>query len=214
MFKLPELPYAYDALQPTMSAETLRFHHDKHHAAYINNMNAICEQEGLKPSSLEDLVVQARQAGKTKLFNNAAQAWNHTFFWSCMTPKAKAPEGELAAAIDQAFGGLAGLKEKFVAEGVGHFGSGWVWLVAGPQGLSVRSTHDGENPLGEAGVTPILTCDLWEHAYYVDFRNDRKSFLEKWFDTLADWSLAAGQLKAAKGGGAGWRHPAPEGVAA
>jgi Fe-Mn family superoxide dismutase len=128
-----------------------------------------------------------------------------------MTPRAKPPEGALADQIQQAFGGLAGLKEKFVAEGVGHFGSGWVWLLAGPQGLQARSTHDGQNVLGEEGVTPLLTCDLWEHAYYIDFRNDRKSFLEKWFDALADWSFAGHQLQAAKGKGEAWRYPPPDG---
>ncbi len=210
MFKLPDLPYAYDALQPTVSAETMRLHHDKHHAKYVETLNGLLEKEGLAPSTLEDLVVQAKKDGKTKLFDNAAQAWNHAFFWSCMTPGAKAPEGDLAREVDTAFGGLDGLKSKFVEEGVGHFGSGWVWLAAGPDGLSIRTTHDGDNPLAE-GATPLITCDLWEHAYYVDYRNDRKAFLDAWFDKLADWGFAGHQLKAARGQGQPWRYPAPDG---
>jgi Fe-Mn family superoxide dismutase len=207
VFKLPELPYAYDALQPAMSSETLHLHHDKHHAAYVKTTNEIVEKEGLQPQSLEDLVVQARQGGKTKLFNNAAQAWNHAFFWNCMTPGGSKPAGDLGHAIDKAFGGLDQLKEKFVTEGVGQFGSGWVWIVAEGGELKVVTTHDGANTLDQSGVTPIMVCDLWEHAYYVDYQNDRKGFLGKWFDALADWSFAAHQLAAAKGQGQPWRFP-------
>jgi superoxide dismutase, Fe-Mn family len=211
LFKLPELPYAYDALEPTVSAETMHLHHDKHHAKYVETMNGLCEKEGLTPASLEELVQQAKSSGKSKLFNNAAQAWNHAFFWSCMTPDQAGPEEDLRQMIDQAFGGMDQLKAKFVEEGANHFGSGWVWLLASGKGLEVRSTHDGANLVGEQGVTPLLVCDLWEHAYYVDYRNDRKDYLEKWFDALPDWSFAGHQLKAAKGQGDAWRYPAPEG---
>jgi Fe-Mn family superoxide dismutase len=208
VFKLPDLPYAYDALEPAMSDETLRLHHDKHHAAYVKTTNELAEKEGLKPESLEALILQAGRDGQNKkLFNNAAQAWNHAFFWNCMTPKGSGPEGELEQAIAQAFGGLDQLKQKFVAEGAGHFGSGWVWILADGQGLEIVSTHDGENTLDQEGVVPILACDLWEHAYYVDYRNDRKGFLEKWFDALPDWRFAAHQLTAARGQGEPWRYP-------
>ena len=210
MFKLPALPYGYDALQPTISSETMRLHHDKHHAKYVDTVNKICGDEGLTPASLEALIGDARAAKKTKLFNNAAQAWNHAFFWSCMTPKARAPEGDLQARIAKAFGDLGSLKEKFVTEGEGHFGSGWVWLLAGPDGLEVRTTHDGENFVGQDGVTPLITCDLWEHAYYVDYRNDRKAFLAAWFDKVADWDFAAHQLAAAERNGKAWTYPAPD----
>jgi Fe-Mn family superoxide dismutase len=207
VFKLPELPYAYDALQPAMSSETLHLHHDKHHAAYVKTVNEIVEKDGLKPQSLEDLVVEAQRGGKTKLFNNAAQAWNHAFFWNCMTPGGAKPTGDLSQAIDKAFGGLDQLKEKFVTEGVGQFGSGWVWIVAEGGELKIVTTHDGANTLDQSGVTPIMVCDVWEHAYYVDYQNDRKAFLGKWFDALADWSFAAHQFAAAKGQGHAWRFP-------
>lgn len=206
MFTLPDLPYGYDALQPTMSSETLHLHHDKHHARYFTVTNDLLKDKG-DVGSLEDVVVKAAQNGEKKLFNNAAQAWNHTFFWNCMTPVKAAPSGDLAAAIAATFGDLAGLKAKFVEEGFGHFGSGWVWLAAGKDGaLSIVQTHDGENLLTK-DLVPLLVCDLWEHAYYVDFKNDRKAFLEAWFDALPNWTLAASQLAAAKGQGPVWKHP-------
>ena len=207
MFKLPDLPYAYDALQPAMSAETLHLHHDKHHAAYVKTTNELLEKEGSTPQSLEEVVLEARRGGHSKLFNNAAQAWNHAFFWNCMTPGRSRPEGDLEAAIDEAFGGLEQLKEKFVTEGVGHFASGWVWLIADGEGLRVISTHDAGNTLDQNGVIPLLVCDLWEHAYYVDHQNNRKGFLETWFDSLPDWNFAAHQLGAARGSGQPWRFP-------
>jgi Fe-Mn family superoxide dismutase len=210
VFKLPPLPYDYAALAPTVSAETMHLHHDKHHQAYFTNTNKLLAEKGLSPASLEQAVIDARNAGEKKLFNNAAQAWNHSFFWTCMSPQRQAPDGALKAAIEQAFGGLDELKKRFVEEGVGHFASGWVWLVARGGRLEVDSTHDGENHLGEEGVTPLLVCDLWEHAYYVDYRNDRKGFLEAWFDALPNWSFAADQLKAAQSGAQGWAHPGPE----
>ncbi len=207
MFKLPDLPYAYDALEPAMSAETLHLHHDKHHAAYVKTTNELLEKEGSGPQSLEQVVLEARRAGHSKLFNNSAQAWNHAFFWNCMTPAGSKPQGDLDTAISGAFGGLDQLKEKFVTEGVGHFASGWVWLIADGEGLRVISTHDAGNTLDQTGVVPLLVCDLWEHAYYVDYQNDRKGFLEKWFDALPDWSFAAHQLAAARGEGQPWRFP-------
>ena len=206
MFTLPDLPYGYEALQPMMSSETLHLHHDKHHARYFAVMNDILKDRG-DAGSLEDVVVKAAKNGEQKLFNNAAQAWNHTFFWVCMSPDKSAPEGDLAQAIDAAFGGLDGLKTKFCDEGAAHFGSGWVWLAADKSGaLSIVQTHDGENLLTK-DLTPLLVCDLWEHAYYVDYRNDRAAFLKAWFDAVPNWTFAAGQLAAAKGQGAGWKHP-------
>lgn len=206
MFTLPDLPYGYDALQPTMSSETLHLHHDKHHARYFAVTNDLLkDRQGV--GSLEEVVVKAAKNGEKKLFNNAAQAWNHSFFWACMTPSKGQPEGELKAAVDAAFGGLDGLKTKFVEEGGAHFGSGWVWLAADRSGaLSIVQTHDGEDLL-TTGLTPLLVCDLWEHAYYVDYRNDRAGFLKAWFDALPNWALAARQLAAAKGQGEVWKHP-------
>jgi Fe-Mn family superoxide dismutase len=205
MFILPDLPYAKDALEPTMSAQTFSFHHDKHHKAYVDTLNALLADKGETPDSLEAVV---KSAGPGKLFNNAAQAWNHAFFWLCMTPDYKAPAGDLAAAIE-AFGGLDALKAKFVETGVGQFGSGWVWIVAKGEGLEIVSTHDAGTPITEDGVTPILVCDVWEHAYYLDRQNDRKGFLTAWFETLANWDFATKQLAAAKGDSEAYTYPKP-----
>jgi Fe-Mn family superoxide dismutase len=210
MFELPDLPYAYDALQPVISDKTLHFHHDKHHAAYVKTVNELTNTAADAGKSLEDVVRGAVKAGNKKLCNNAAQAWNHAFFWESMTPIAGPPPSELAAAIAGAFGDLKGLKEKFVAEGAAHFGSGWVWLVSDAAGkLEVRSTHDADDTLTNEGATPLIVCDLWEHAYYLDHQNDRKGFLEAWFDRLPNWAFAARQYAAVRGAGETWRYPAP-----
>jgi Fe-Mn family superoxide dismutase len=203
MFKLPELPYGYDALQPTVSETTMRTHHDKHHKAYVDTTNTLIGEKGLSGKALEEVVAFAKEKGETKLFNQSGQAWNHAFFWECMTPNAAKPEGELAKAIDSAFGSLADLKTKFVTEGVGHFASGWVWIVSEGGALKVISTHDADTALVH-GVTPLLVCDLWEHAYYLDYKNVRKEFLETWFDGVANWAFAAKQLA-----GDTYRYPAP-----
>lgn len=209
MFKLPELPYPYEALAPTVSDTTMRTHHDKHHAAYVNTTNTLVKEKGVAAASMEDVVRGAAERGDQKLFNQSGQAWNHAFFWECMTPIQTQPSGALAQAIDSAFGGLEGLKAKFVAEGVGHFASGWAWLVARGGTLEVTSTHDADTAITREGVTPILVCDLWEHAYYLDYKNLRKDFLEAWFDKVANWSFAERQFAAATGGGQPYRYPAP-----
>ena len=209
MFLLPELPYPYAALEPVISDRTLHFHHDKHHAAYIKTLNDLLEKAGKPPTALEDVIREASKSGDKKLFNNAAQAWNHSFFWAAMSPGREHPEGELDTAIKAGFGGLAGCRQAFVKEGAEHFGSGWVWLVADRSAaLHVRSTHDADDALTQEGLTPLLVCDLWEHAYYLDHQNDRKAFLEGWFDALPHWRFAAAQLAAARGDGEPWRHPA------
>ncbi len=211
MFTLPKLPFGYDALEPVISERTLRFHHDKHHATYVKTTNELLEKAGKTPVSLEQTIVEAAKAGDKKLFNNAAQAWNHTFFWSSMTAHRERPGGDLAKAIDAAFADLDGLKTAFVTEGAGHFGSGWVWLVADRSGaLSVRSTHDADDTVIQSDLTPLMLCDLWEHAYYLDHQNDRKGFLVAWFDALPHWEFAGYQFAAAKGKGEPWRHPAPD----
>jgi Fe-Mn family superoxide dismutase len=215
MFDLPDLPYAYDALEPVMSDRTLHFHHDKHHATYVKTTNELLEAAGKSAPSLESVILEASKSGEKKLFNNAAQAWNHSFFWVAMSPRRERPTGDLAAAIDGAFGDLAGLKKAFVTEGAGHFGSGWVWLVADNSGaLKVRSTHDADDTVTHAEMTPLVVCDLWEHAYYLDHQNDRKGFLEAWFEALPHWDFAAGQHRAATGRGQPWRHPQPSEPAA
>jgi superoxide dismutase, Fe-Mn family len=207
MFELPPLPYAHDALEPVIGAETMRTHHGKHHKTYVDTLNTLLAEKGEPPESLEAVVINS----EGKLFNNAAQAWNHAFFWECMTPNAVSPGGDLASAIEAAFGDLAKLKETFVTQGVGHFGSGWVWLVLRDGELAVISTHDAANPLTEKAVTPLMVCDLWEHAYYLDYKNLRKGFLEAWFDGAANWAFAADQYAAALGKGEAYRYPKPDG---
>ncbi|RAK59019.1 superoxide dismutase [Fe] [Phenylobacterium hankyongense] len=203
MIRLPELPYAYEALQPTISSETMHTHHDKHHAKYVETVNQVVGELGLDGKSLEDILAEAERRSHTKLINNAGQAWNHAFFWDCMTPERRDPTGEIVGAIQAAFGDLAGLKTKFVQAGVDHFGSGWVWLAADGGQLSVTSTHDG-GTLATQPQTPLLVCDLWEHAYYLDYKQDRKSFLETWFDRVADWEFAEAQFAAAQGRQQAW----------
>lgn len=208
MFILPELPYGYDALSPTLSAETLRVHHDKHHKAYVEKTNTRAQKAGLEGRSLEDVVREAKRRGDQGLFNNAAQAWNHAFFWNCMTPQKARPSGGLASALDQAFGGLEAFKKAFVEAGASHFASGWVWLVTGSEGLKVVSTHDADDILVRDGLFPLLVCDLWEHAYYLDYKNDRAGFLNGWVGEIANWAFAERQLAAANGQGQGYRYPA------
>jgi Fe-Mn family superoxide dismutase len=213
MFSLPSLPYAYDALSPVISETTLRTHHGKHHARYVSVVNDLLAAQGRRIDVLEDVVAAAQAHGDRALFNNAAQAWNHAFFWACMRPGGAPCEGALAAAIIRTFGSLAALGEAFRAEGAKHFGSGWVWLVDRNGSLSVLSTHDGDTPLTLAAVTPLIVCDVWEHAYYLDYRQDRAGFLAAWWDGLVDWGFAGRQFEAARTGAAGWRYPAPEPVA-
>ena len=208
MFALPKLPYAYDALEPVLSAQTLHIHHDKHHAGYVDTLNKLLPERPVRPDSLEQVIANAATSGDAKLFNAAAQCWNHAFLWLSMSSERKTPPGPLAAAIDKSFGGLNELEAAFVAEGAGHFGSGWVWLSVDRDGaLKVSSTHDAHDTLQDSGVTPLLVCDVWEHAYYLDHLNDRKGFLGAWFAALPDWAFAATQFNAARAGQPGWRHP-------
>jgi Fe-Mn family superoxide dismutase len=202
MINLPPLPYPYESLEPTVSSTTMHTHHDKHHAKYVEVANGLVAENGLEGKSVEELISHAEQNGLKKLFNNAAQAWNHAFFWDCMTPDYAAPTGDLARAIE-AFGGLDALRQKFVEEGANHFASGWAWIGVEGGALKVLSTHDA-GTLATSGPIPILVCDVWEHAYYLDYKQDRKSFLEKWFDTVANWAFAAERLAA---GDQRWTYP-------
>jgi len=207
MFILPRLPFAYDALEPTMSAETLHTHHDKHHQAYVDKTNELAPKAGLADRPLEEVVREAQRKGDRKLFNNAAQAWNHAFFWECMTPDAAPPSEDFRAEVGRAFGGFDTFREQFIAEGADHFASGWVWLVTGSEGLKVISTHDADDTLVREGVFPLLVCDLWEHAYYLDYKNDRKAFLKSWLGEIANWTFAERQFAASNGQGQGFRYP-------
>jgi Fe-Mn family superoxide dismutase len=199
MFTLPALPYAYDALEPVVSGTTMRTHHDKHHKTYVETLNKLLAEAGEAPDSLETLIARAAQDGG-KLFHNAGQAWNHGFFWECMTPGGGKPSPEFAA-----------LRHKFITEGAEHFASGWVWIAAKGEGLTVMSTHDADTLAHRQDLTPVLVCDLWEHAYYLDYKNDRKGFLGKWFDGAANWRFADSQLRAARGQGERYRYPRPTG---
>lgn len=186
---LPPLPYPKDALQPHMSAETLEFHHGKHHQAYVTNLNNLIKGTEFEDAPLEDIV--RRSSGP--IFNNAAQVWNHTFFWNCMRPAgqgAAEPGGALADAINAKWGSFSAFKEAFNKSGVSNFGSGWTWLVKKPDGsLDIVNTSNAGTPI-TGDDKPLLTADVWEHAYYVDYRNRRPDFLGAWWN-LANWDFAA-----------------------
>ncbi len=188
--KLPELPYAKDALEPIISKETIDYHYGKHHQAYVNNLNKLIVGTEFEDMPLEEIVKKAGGG----IFNNAAQVQNHTFYWNCLAPNAGGkPGGKLAEAIDEAFGSFEEFKEKFSAVAAGTFGSGWAWLVKDADGkLEIVSTGNAGTPAAE-GKTPLLTCDVWEHAYYVDYRNARPAYIEKFWD-LVNWDFVAGNL--------------------
>jgi superoxide dismutase, Fe-Mn family len=186
-FQLPELPYSYDALQPYMSAETLQYHHDKHHLAYVENANKLIQGSGLEGKSLEDVVKES--FGKNvPLFNNAAQDYNHNHFWKWMKKDGggKKLPGKLQSRIDSELGGYDKFRADFIAAGIGQFGSGWAWLAVKNGKLEVMKTPNGENPLVHGG-TPILGVDVWEHSYYIDYRNARAKYLEAFVDHLINW---------------------------
>ena len=187
-FELPPLPYDKNALEPHVSAETLEFHHDKHHATYVTNLNKLVPGTEFESASLEDIIRKAPAGG---IFNNGAQVWNHTFYFAGMGPNGGGePTGELAEAIDKAFGSFAEFKEKFAASGAGNFGSGWTWLVKKASGdLDIVNTSNAANPLRD-GLTPLLTVDVWEHAYYIDYRNARPKYVEAFWG-LVNWEFVA-----------------------
>jgi Fe-Mn family superoxide dismutase len=191
-FELPPLPYAKDALAPYISAETLEFHHGKHHQTYVTNLNNLVPGTEFEGLSLEQIVVKSSGG----IFNNAAQVWNHTFYWNCLTPKgAGAPSGALADAINATFGSFDKFKEEFTKCAVTTFGSGWAWLVKNADGsLALVSTSNAGCPL-TTGQVPLLTCDVWEHAYYIDFRNVRPKYLEA-FWVLVNWDFVASNYAA------------------
>ncbi|PTW55795.1 Fe-Mn family superoxide dismutase [Breoghania corrubedonensis] len=198
-FELPELPYAYDALAPYMSAETLEYHHDKHHQAYVTNGNNLLKDSGLEGKSLEDVIKES--FGKNPgLFNNAAQHFNHIHFWKWMKPNGGGTSipGALSAKIDSDLGGYDKFKADFCNAGATQFGSGWAWLVLNGEGkLEVTKTANGENPLIH-GQKPLLGVDVWEHSYYIDYRNARPKYLEAFVDSLINWEYVEELYEAAK----------------
>lgn len=187
--ELPELPFAKDSLAPHMSSDTLDFHHGKHHNAYVVKGNELLEGAGVDADNLEDLVKKTAETGGA-LFNNVGQHYNHSFFWNSISPNGGgAPAGDIAAAIDASFGSFDNFKTEFVNGGVGQFGSGWVWLVADGDQLKIVKSANAETPLTD-GLKPILVCDVWEHAYYLDFQNRRPDFLASFIDNLVNWEFA------------------------
>ena len=192
-FELPALPYAINALEPHISQETLEYHHGKHHNAYVVNLNNLVPGTEFEGKSLEEII----KTSTGGVFNNAAQIWNHTFYWHCLSPNGGGePTGALADAINKAFGSFAEFKDTFTKSAIGNFGSSWTWLVKKADGsLAIVNTSNAGCPLTEAGTTPLLTVDLWEHAYYIDFRNLRPKYMET-FWTLVNWEFVAKNLAA------------------
>lgn len=190
--ELPALPYANDALQPHISAETIEFHYGKHHQTYVTNLNNLIKGTEFENSSLEEIIMKSSGG----LFNNAAQVWNHTFYWNCLSPNGGGePTGAVADAINKAFGSFAEFKEKFTTSAVTNFGSGWTWLVKNTDGsVEIVNTSNAGSPMTD-GKKAVLTVDVWEHAYYIDYRNARPKYMESFWN-LVNWDFVAKNLEA------------------
>jgi Fe-Mn family superoxide dismutase len=195
-FELPPLPYAKDALEPHLGAETLEYHYEKHHHGYLQKLEKLLAGKPLAERSLVEIIRESKGA----VFNNAAQVWNHTFYWSSMTPKGGGtPDGAVRSAIESAFGSFDRFRAQFVEAAVGVFGTGWAWLVQERDGrIAIRSTEDARTPIQDGVTTPLLTCDVWEHAYYLDYRHERPKYVETFLDHLANWAFVAENLRPAR----------------
>ncbi|HEX8573438.1 MAG TPA: superoxide dismutase [Allosphingosinicella sp.] len=194
-FTLPDLPFARDALGDFMSAETLDFHHGRHHKAYVDKLNAAVAGGKLEGAPLSGLIRAARETGDARLGNVAGQHWNHNFFWQCLAPpQGQRPSGRLAAMVEQEYGSVEAMLAAVREEAVGHFASGWAWLVVDRGKLAITSLHDGDSPPAHEGLRPLLTIDVWEHAYYVDYRHDRASFVDAVLGHLVDWDFVGRNL--------------------
>ena len=196
--KLPDLPYAQDALEPHISKETLGFHHGKHHATYVNNLNNMIPGTAYEGKDLEDIIRQsAKDTAGAGVFNNAAQIWNHTFYWHCMAPNGGGqPSDGLLAKITEAFGSFDEFKAQFKQAALTQFGSGWAWLVSEGGKLKITKTGNAETPLTST-ATPLLTCDVWEHAYYLDYQNKRPDYVDTFLNHLVNWAFVEENLSAA-----------------
>ncbi len=194
-YELAPLPYDYTALEPSISKSTLEFHHDKHHAAYVSKFNDAVKGTDLDSKSIEEVItITAKDPSKSGIFNNAAQAWNHSFYWQCLKPNGGGtPTGELASKIDADFGSFDKFVEAFKTAGATQFGSGWAWLVLDNGTLKVTKTANADNPL-TAGQTPLLTMDVWEHAYYLDYQNKRPAYIDDFLGKLVNWDFVAQNL--------------------
>jgi superoxide dismutase, Fe-Mn family len=194
-FTLPDLPYAKDAFGDVLSAETFDFHHGKHHQAYVTKTNELVEVTvDLSGASLSDVIRAAKDRGNMGLFNNSAQIWNHSFYWQCLSPETTAPSGKLLSLIEDGFGSVEALTAELKKEAVGHFASGWAWLVLDGGKLAITSLHDADTPVVHDGMQPLLTIDVWEHAYYIDYRNARPSYLDALLAKSIDWEFVARNL--------------------
>ena len=194
-FELPSLPYAIDALAPYMSSETLDFHHGKHHQTYVTNLNNLVKDTDMQDSSLEEIVVKSsKDPSMAGIFNNAGQHWNHILFWQCMKPNGGGSmPSELESRITSDLGGIDQFKEAFIQAGITQFGSGWAWLAIDNGKLVVTKSPNASNPLVD-GMKPILGCDVWEHSYYIDYRNKRPDYLKAFLDSMVNWEFVASQL--------------------
>jgi Fe-Mn family superoxide dismutase len=194
-FELPSLPYASDALAPYMSSETLDFHHGKHHQTYVTNLNNLVKDTDMQDSSLEEIVVKSsKDPSMAGIFNNAGQHWNHILFWQCMKPNGGGSmPSELESRITSDLGGIDQFKEAFIQAGIAQFGSGWAWLAIDNGKLVVTKSPNASNPLVD-GMKPILGCDVWEHSYYIDYRNKRPDYLKAFLDSMVNWEFVASQL--------------------
>ncbi len=195
MIELPKLPYTQDALSPHISSETIGFHYDKHHAGYVARLNSAVSGTDFEGLSLEEIVKKSFESGENSIFNNAAQIWNHTFYWESMSPSGGGdPEGDLAELVDKTFGSADKFREEFSAKAKGLFGSGWVWLVGGKeQPLEILTTKDADLPM-TFDKNAILTLDVWEHAYYLDYQNLRADYINRWLENLINWEFASARI--------------------
>lgn len=194
-FQLPALPFDRSALEPVLSAESFDYHHGKHHKAYIDKVNGWIDEKGLEGKSLVEVIGIAKDGGDKPLANNAGQIWNHDFFWQCLAPAGSTrPSAKLAGLIDAAFGDHDQMLKALSKEAAGHFGSGWAWLVLAGDALKITSFHDGETPLGHAGIKPLLTLDVWEHAYYIDYRNERPKFADAVLGQVINWDFVSSNI--------------------
>lgn len=193
-FELPDLPYPKDAFGDTISAQTFDYHHGKHHQAYVNKTNDAIEGTDLAGAKLSKVIRAAKERGDSGLYNNSAQVWNHSFFWQCLSPEKQNPSGKLAAMIEDSFGSKGEMLDKLKAESVGHFASGWGWLVLEGDELKVTSLHDADTPVAHEGMKPLLTIDVWEHAYYLDYQNARPDYLDAVLEGAINWEFVAQNL--------------------
>jgi Fe-Mn family superoxide dismutase len=193
-FILPELPYDKSAFGDLISAETFDYHHGKHHKAYVDKTNTLlANNAALSGASLIAVIAAAKAQNKKGLFNNAAQIWNHSFYWKCLSPERQAPSGKLKAMIDAGFGSHAGMLAQFKEEATGHFASGWAWLILDGETLKITSLHDADTPVVH-DIKPLLTIDVWEHAYYVDYRNARPNYVDALLNNAINWEFVAENL--------------------